>query len=327
MNTFEELKEYFGQYVHISQEGESFNLYIDFKRLLDCTADALIQMWYNWRNLNNLGKDEMEACAQCLFQMIILELKSIQKLSEATTLKVSDVDCHVRDIISMQNVIRTIYETVTIFYYIYVRTDNIDERKIMFLIWRIKGMNNRQDLVFVPSEYKKQNEKEKQDIEKDKELAKSLAKSLNMEEKAYKSLCSIVDNQSNNVCGFEFIKNSDGKIINFLKRSFGSKEQSIAILGDKQYEIYYRSLSSFAHPSYLGVFQFGQMYNKNAIDDFERTSYCMGISLCCKFAEFFAKSIKKGMGAYASLSQNQKTVIKIGANVLPLSKEIIKNKE
>lgn len=325
MNTLEELKKYFGQYVHISQNGESINLFIDFKRLLDCTADALIQMWYNWRNQNNVGRDEMEASAQCMFQMIVLELKSIQKLSEVTTLKVSGVDCHVRDITSMQNVLRTIYETVTLFYYIYVKTENIDERKIMFLIWRIKGMNNRQSLVFVPSKYKKQFEKEKQDIEKDKKLTKSLAKTLNMDPHAYKSLCSIVDNKSNNVCGFEFVKNPKGKIIEFSKRSFGSRYQSEEILGDKQYEIYYRSLSSYAHPSYLGVLQFGQMYNKDVIDQFERTSYCMGISLSCKFAEFFAKSIEGGSEAYSSLSQNQQIIIKIGANVFPLSAEVTSN--
>ena len=95
--------------------------------------------------------------------------------------------------------------------------------------------------------------------------------------------------------------------------------------GDKQYEIYYRSLSSYAHPSYLGVLQFGQMYNKDVIDQFERTSYCMGISLSCKFAEFFVKSIEGGSEAYSSLSQNQQIIIKIGANVFPLSAEVTSN--
>ena len=105
-------------------------------------ADAMTQFWYNWSQKYREKATEEELCAQCFLQMIITKIKSVQKLGEGIDLLISESNHKIYDPSIMAIIQRSIYEMTTLFYYLFVVPDNIEERRILYLLWRIKGLYN-----------------------------------------------------------------------------------------------------------------------------------------------------------------------------------------
>lgn len=80
----------------------------------------------------------------------------------------------------------------------------------------------------------------------------------------------------------------------------------------KQYVVLYRVLSSYAHSSFFGVMQFGQMYNSTAAKDLENIVLSVSSILCCRFIGYFYRTIVGGIEAFKKLTPEQQKILNFG---------------
>lgn len=275
-------------------------------------ADAMTQFWYNWSQKYREKATEEELCAQCFLQMIITKIKSVQKLGEGIDLLISESNHKIYDPSIMAIIQRSIYEMTTLFYYLFVVPDNIEERRILYLLWRIKGLYNKLNISNVPDIHKSAQEQVKKEISiYIKSIEDNVAK-INITTKAKDKLFKIVKHESFSACGFEFIKDATGKIKDIEKIKYGDEKRDDVILGKNGFPLYYRYLSSFVHPSYIGVEQFGTMFNNGISNDSEQYEFSMCAILGSKFVSYFCKSIKGGKESFNTLTDKQKQILKLG---------------
>ena len=122
-----------------------------------------------------------------------------------------------------------------------------------------------------------------------------------------KQLNNIIDNQSVNIKGYKFLKDETGSRITELK---GISFQEEEILCEGNIPIY-GFLSMHAHPSYLGVLQFGQIYNKNEDKKLLETILLSASKLASKFAIDFRDNVIGGKETFEKLSEEEKSLIEI----------------
>lgn len=303
--------------VDIGKDKTTFTIFFD--TFLEEATNAMSSLWYNWSKSHPfVNLTEEEQCAQCMFQMMICKLRSIIKLHEGVDINIGSHTSHINDPSSMTIILRSVYELLSIFYYIFIKTESETERDILFLLWEIRGMSNRQNLPYVPDEFKQLEQQERLDILKDIKAVKELGKQLNMMNGAYRRLCKIADNITTTTCGFEFIKDNKGQIVEFKKISFGCEEHAKDIIGDKKYVSLYRMLSSYVHPSFIGVLQFGQMYNTKGAQDLEYTNFMLSSIIACRFTDYFCSVIKGAKESFNQLSEQQRNLLSMGNDMLPL---------
>lgn len=303
--------------VHVDFGKDDAKITIFFDTFLEQATNAMSLLWYRWKHKFSKGS-EKEQVAQCMLQMMICKLRSIIKLKEGIDINIGEHKSHIDDPSSMAIILRSAYEMLSMFYYIYVKTDSETEREILFLLWEIRGMCNRQTLPYVPEEYKDQEEAERLGILRDIKRVKELGKELNMLNGAYRSLCKTAENFTTSTCGFEFVKDSKGQIVAFKRISFGSEQQSADIVGSEKYVSLYRMLSSYVHPSYMGILQFGQMFDSDSVKGHEQLIYMMSSIIACRFSGYFCSAIEGANEILSSLPEKQRNLLSMGNNMFPL---------
>lgn len=285
--------------------------------LLKEVSNIIPLLWYNWKSLHaHKNISDMDDCAQCMLQMISIKLSSLQKLQEGEEIHIPNYSIKLQDPTTMAIILRNILELFGIFYYIFVKPDNQIEKEILFDIWKIKGLNNRQNLENIPPQFLEKYNQEKKEVEKLKIKVKESINLLNIEEGARAQLNNAIDSNKSNVCGFVFNKNSSGEIISINPIRFGCTKNGST---SENYSYLYRQLSIFVHPSHLGVLQFGQMFNNEIqVKNFERDFIMTACFISCKFATFFCETIQDGETALDTLSDEQKNLLSSTTNLLPL---------
>ena len=163
---------------------------------------------------------------------------------------------------NMYPVLRSMYEMLFLFRCIYVSSRNDDERELLLKVWKIRGNNN---LMQVPKD------ELDDELRNKKENAKQENKTLiseihNLESKLSLSpsiigLIELCTNSSTPVLkGFKFehCDNCDA-IIDFRDMNFSDKEMNRDLSGTSYS---YTLLSAQSHPSFIGVKDFADTYNK-----------------------------------------------------------------
>lgn len=219
-------------------------------------CESIFNFFMEWRTTNGKGS-EKDAIAQCMLQMTLTNSKSILSLSEGIQLIPSE-DKKTVDPTSIIPVLRSMYERTFIFHNIFVQPESETESKILFYLWQIRGLNNRQNLPFTPKEFEQQKEKELVQINNLIDQIDGLLAELDLADTA-KRISKIARSNSSNILGYKYIKDEKGKIIDLLKISFSDSPKEL-FGTDKLYPLY-TLLSFHSHPSYLGTLQFGQMFN------------------------------------------------------------------
>ena len=257
-------------------------------------------------NNHSSSKNEEKALVQCLLQQALIKIRSIQRLADGT--KVIN-DKSILDISSMLSIERSLYELMFIVHNIFVMSDNEYEKQILINLWKIRGLNNRQNIECNSKEQQKQQEHDKQVIDKLKEDIFNITLKLNIEERAKNNLKKIVDNKDTIPQGFIFKKGENGIITNFEKISFTAAVNELFSNNKTKNGEIYKLLSAHTHPSYLGVLQFGQMYNNSKDKQYLKDI----LNDICLFSSFlintFCKSISNIKSFFYLLPKENKDII------------------
>lgn len=237
-------------------------------------------LWASQREIN-----EIELLAQSFLQIVVLKLRTISSLSKGTTLMDDLNRVHVPDILSINAVSRSLYEYVFIFHNYFVAPKTDVERLILIKIWQIRGLNIRQIMV-EEEEYKNKVEQEAEAIQGTLLDIENLLNRLEITQKARAKVINVAQDTSNSIKGYSFIRQCDSnQIIDFTQKSFTKAYHDLFAIDD--FKPIYAYLSSNAHPSYLGILQFGQMYKEDDCQDLLKTILQLNFLSAIKFIEDF----------------------------------------
>lgn len=262
------------------------------------SCDLLFNFFKQWRS-GHEDMTEQEGIAQCILQMIITNSHCILKLSEGINIIPNNDKFSIIDPSSMISILRSLYEKVFIFHNVYVQPETDIERKILFNIWAIRGLKNRQGLENVPEKYKNKEKSEQESLEELKQETTELINNLIISPKAKKMMCKALSSETSMMSGFKITKDKDKMIISFdtIKLTSSPKE----LFGERLLPMY-RFLSTHAHPSYIGILQYGQMFNTNEDKVFLKLILFDTLLLQIIFITDFCKSIRGAEEIWESIS-------------------------
>lgn len=280
---------------------------IIMKDVLSSLGDGLFHLFYNWRLCyDNKDISEVESVSQCILQIIICKIRTLVSMCEGIKLIPDNLPTKVLDIPSMMSVLRSLYEATFVFHNIYAEQNTILEREIVFNIWKIRGLNNRQKLQNVPNQYIVKEKNEKKQIDEIKRRILTLAEKLELSESIMQQLQNVISSNSVDIKGYKFEKDNNSKIISFNSIRF---EQGTEGLVGKSLMPLYRFLSIHGHPSFLGVLQFGQMFNTNDDIKFLKTLLTIASRLASVVAVGFRDNIIGAKDIYDNLPEMEKKYI------------------
>ena len=207
-------------------------------------------------------KDYIEADAKIVLQMILSKILHIKKSFEGITYVSPEGIVLLEsllDPIIIGTLARNLFETICAFHMIYINTKSQDERIILYNLWVIAGFKYRQKFteIITTEDNKEKAENERREIER-----------LTIEIKDNTLFQSLDDRNKNKI--MTRIKDKDYKI------SFNSKEveclawQDVTKLLLNQNLLFkemYTYFSLYAHPSYISVMQYSQMFNNESEDN------------------------------------------------------------
>jgi hypothetical protein len=279
-------------------------------QLKDCLGlicDGLFHLFYNYRKEKDGFENtvsEADACAQCFLQMAVCKIRTIINMCDGVAVAPEYESIKVLDIPSMSSVVRSLYELAFVFHNIYVEQNSLIERNIVLKIWQIKGLNNRQNFSSVPAEYIDKEAKEKQQIVSIQNAIKELSEELQLPDNVKEKLDNYANSSSVNIKGYKFERDTSGSQIIALKE-ISFKDRAEELLNMEVNFPLYRFLSAQAHPSYLGLLQFGQMFNENKDTSFLNVLLITTCKLASKMAIDFRDNIDDATEIYSSLGQKE----------------------
>ena len=235
-----------------------FSIDIDLNQCMSDIYSSMFRIWKQWRDDHNQNCTDVDAISQCMLQMMMLKLKTLEQMLEGINITPDRSDSIlILDTSSMSAIIREMYELAFIYHNIFVVPDTENEREILINIWKIRGLNNR---IGIPSPpfYEKNIEDDKQRIIEFRKIIYDKLGSIKSTSPVRTKIKQAADKPQPHLCGFKFVKNKEGLITHFEPVPFSDVG---ALFPNRQYEALYPMLSANSHPSFLGVLQFGQMYN------------------------------------------------------------------
>lgn len=282
---------------------------IIMKDVLYSLGDGLFHLFYNWRLCyENKDISEVESVSQCILQIIICKIRTLVSMCEGIKLIPDNLPTNVLDIPSMMSVLRSLYEATFVFHNIYAEQDTIIERELVFNIWKIRGLNNRQKLQNVPNQYIEKGKKEKKQIDEIKRKILTLAEKLELSESIMQQLQNVISSNSVDIKGYKFEKDNNSKIISF--NSIRYEQGTEGLVGNSLMPLY-RFLSIHGHHSYLGVLQFGQMFDSNDDVKYLRILLTIASRLASVVAVDFRDNIIGAKDIYDNLPEMEKKYIQV----------------
>lgn len=235
-----------------------FSIDIDLNQCMSDIYSSMFRIWKQWRDDHNQNCTDVDAISQCMLQMMMLKLKTLEQMLEGINITPDRSDSIlILDTSSMSAIIREMYELAFIYHNIFVVPDTQNEREILINIWKIRGLNNRIGLPS-PRFYEENIEDDKHMIMEYRKIIYDILGSIPSTSSVRKCIRQVADKDKPHLCGFKFVKNKEGIIHDFKPVPFSDVG---ALFPNRQYEALYPMLSANSHPSFLGVLQFGQMYN------------------------------------------------------------------
>lgn len=293
---------------------------LDFMRNnVEKNCETMFKLSYNWRKLHKASSKKINY-AYYMFQQHLANMRTILDLSKGIEIYTNHPETNVIEPTTIISIVRSVYERMFIFHCIYVLPETEIEQDILFHLWIIKGLNNRQG-GYVPREFEEKQRKEKAEIVQLIGKIKDLTNRLNITQKAKAKILGYAKDKSLTPKGYKYIKDNNHTIVDFeeISLSKASKE----LLGTKFPPIY-KYLSMHSHPSYLGTMQFSQLFDKEVNKDFMQTLIVSIALFQGKIISDFVNSVEGVKEIFETLPKEEQENCRIYKQIFQSIKE--KNK-
>lgn len=229
-------------------------------------CETMFKLSYNWRKQHKATNEKIDF-AYYMFQQHLANMRAILELSNGIEIYSNHPETKVIEPTTIISIVRSVYERMFIFHCIYVLPETEIEQDILFYLWIIKGLKNRQ-VGYVPQEFKEKKRKERAEINQLIAQIKDLSNRLNIIPDAINKIVDSAIDKSLTPKGYKYIKDANHVIIDFKEISLS--KASIELMGENFPPIY-NYFSMHTHSSYLGTLQFSQLFDKEVNKDFMQT--------------------------------------------------------
>lgn len=283
------------------------------EEIIEQNCKTMFQLTHQWSQIH-CKTPPKNYFANCMMVQQIANARSILLLSDGIQLSTEKTNCLVIEPTSVVAIVRAMYERAFIFNNLYLSPSTKEEGEILYNIWTIKGLKNRQNIQNTPVKYIKQQEKAKLQIEECTHKIKTLLEKMDITPEAKKTIINITNNKSVTPKGYNFIKDEKDTIVNFEEISL-SKGANI-LLGDN-FPPLYRILSMHTHPSYLGVLQFSQMFDENEKNkDFLKDLLVSTNLFLGQIAKDFITSIQGAKEIYETFNKEEQSWLNLSITAI-----------
>ena len=279
---------------------------IDPLKSMEAIVDnSMFPIFRKWHTTHNSKEDisEYDLVSQNLFQSMISKAKSLRLVFNGFSIK--DDDSKIIDISSMASIMRNIYETAFIYHSIFIKPNNDNERKILFYLWQLRGFNNLTQLPDILPEYISRKVKTKKKIDDLRNNIREIIEQIEITAKAKNEIINAIRQETTKLGGYIFKKDTDNTIANFQRVSF---DKSDFFFNNKRYANLYNYLSIHSHPTYLGLVEFGQMYDGKSVYEHANLIIIMACICLSKFTFDFCESIDGGKSLWKEYSEDRSTI-------------------
>lgn len=249
---------------------------------------------------------QADADAKIIHQMIFTKATHLRKIIEGVGFS-SQEGIKLNPIIDptiVASLVRNIYETVCLFNLIYISTSTKDEKRIIYYLWVISGLQYRQRfsaIATIPSNIEK--------VQSEAKAIENLVKKIEDTE-LYKKLTPQNQNKIKSK-----IKEKDYKITFENENVKFLTWQDISKIMGKNHPIFeniYTYFSLYSHPSHVSVFQFADMFNKEG-EPFKRL-VSSNMKYCFTLLSIFTADYLKLFPNIKETYENQSLVSQIMLN-------------
>ena len=250
--------------------------------LLKEMSEAMFHIYIDWFCTFSRPLTECEIMATNIYRMMVWKAKTILLLSNGIEILPTQKEIIVNPS-NMYPVLRSMYEMLFLFRCIYVSSRNDDERELLLKIWKIRGNNNLKQIPKDELDDELRNKKENAKQENKMLISDihNLESKLSLSPSIIGAIELCINNSTPALKGFKFehCDNCDA-IIDFCEMNFSDKEMNRDLSG-ASYS--YTQLSAQSHPSFIGVKDFADTYNKK--EEIEATKKILEQTL--RFLHFF----------------------------------------
>lgn len=278
---------------------------------LESIRASLLGILLKWWDTHKAQWNDIDAITQCMMQMVLFKIRSLQEAMKGLSLVPKDQKQTVYlDLSNMASITRGIYESAFIYHNIFISTDNEDERRVLINIWKIEGYNNRHK-VPVPESMEEDVTRNVSTIELLRNETKEILNRMDIAESARNKIDKIIKRDSSNIKGYRFVK-SENRITGFEPIEFTNAR---SIFEHEYMDGTYTFLSYQSHPSFLSLLQFGQLTGKEHFADMVRP-FLMAACFCAtKFANDACKMLTDGESIKNQVEPNILATINFFENI------------
>ncbi len=259
------------------------NLELDYKKIVEKLVNETTSLDYRLDESKVISdyilgiipkkKDESEYSniSNLLLQMSLSKYISIIELTKGIKFR----DKTIVEPFSIFPILRSIYETYSVFNNIFIKSENDDQIEYKYLLFKLSSLNYRQKFPANQKESKDKKDKELLEIDNIKTIVKNniLFNQRNVKVKEK----DIFDKKKSNV-------DNSGIDINYSQLIDNS-----GINNSKIFEEKYNYLSMLSHPSYIGCLQFGEAFSNNIENDYINTILLISNALMSGFINDYKK--------------------------------------
>ena len=255
------------------------NLELDYKKIVEKLVNETTSLDYRLDESKVIlgiipkKKDESEYSniSNLLLQMSLSKYISIIELTKGIKFR----DKTIVEPFSIFPILRSIYETYSVFNNIFIKSENDDQIEYKYLLFKLSSLNYRQKFPANQKESKDKKDKELLEIDNIKTIIKNniLFNQRNVKVKEK----DIFDKKKSNV-------DNSGIDINYSQLIDNS-----GINNSKLFEEKYNYLSMLSHPSYIGCLQFGETFLNNIENDYINTILLISNALMSGFINDYKK--------------------------------------
>ncbi|MFC0875118.1 hypothetical protein ACE01N_00915 [Saccharicrinis sp. FJH2] len=251
-------------------------------------------------------KTDREADAMTILQMVFVKLLAARKLLSGVNYNDSETGAKLKKLIDPTTVaahLQNTFETISMFYIVYVKPENEDERLILYNLWVLSGLNYRQRFTKYAA-----GEESKQIIKDDQEIIKDLTNQIensalfkNLDAKNQGKILSAIDE-------------NEYKLVfkdNQVTRLSWQDTFTAMNLKSNLFDDNYTYFSFYSHPSNVSVFQFSQMFGSenNAYADLVKYNFKNLMVLLSIFIHDYIELFPDRMKFYESMTLKDQLMI------------------
>jgi len=217
---------------------------------------------------------QSQADTRTLFQMMFSKALNVKLLLNG--IEYDDGESHLKNIIDptiLYTVIRNMYEALCAFELINIIPNTDEKRIIIYHLFKISGLKYRQrffDVENLTPEQKKKGEIEKQEIDKSINIIKNTSLYLSLSQSDKCKIEKVIKDKT-----YQIVIDDDNKVKLLgwkdIPRTFGAVDMNLGFL--------YTNFCLNAHPSYVSMFQFRDMFSKDNPEYISMTIDCIRICL------------------------------------------------